>query len=153
MTVLRIRLQRDQEGYPPFDSEQVLGTEVANHLFRLETTPVFAFGLACGDVVQARHFGEPQQLWVEDLTRAGGHSTIRVIVFGDASAAGVVKEIEELGGRVEETRIRGLLAVDIAPDVDLRRLEERLIVGQEEGRWDYNIGVLADGHQSATMSE
>lgn len=149
--LLRIKLQRDDSGYPPYESEQVLARAVEDHIFRLETIPVFAFGLALEDLVRTRHYGNPQTLWVEELHRPGGHSTIRVVVLGDTPAAAPRKLIEELGGKVENSPIEGLMAVDVPPDVDFRKIEEGLIEGQEVGRWDYNIGVLAEGHHSVSL--
>jgi hypothetical protein len=146
-------LRRDSGGYPPYESEEVVGTLIGDHLYRLESVPAFAFGLARGDIVEARHYGDPQVPWIERLHSAGGHSTIRVIGLGGRTPSEARSEAEALGGYVQETPLAGLIAIDVPPETDFHEIEVELVRLQNAGILDYNIGVLAAGHKSIALEQ
>lgn len=122
--------------------------EVGDHTYRLVSVPVFAFGLASGDVVVARHYGDaPQDLWVEELAAAHGHSAVRVVVMGDTSVEEPTQLCTSYGCRVETTMIDGLIAIDVPPETDFTSLRDDLHKGRDDGRWDYSVGVVAAEHE------
>jgi hypothetical protein len=141
--LLHIRLRQDESGYPPFAAEEVEATELDDHRFRLETVPSFAFGLGSGDVVRAAHYGT--ELWVEELVEPSGHSTVRVIALGSNSIDAPRKALQDLGCSAFKSRIDGMIAVDVPPSVDFDLVCSYLETGREESRWDFDIGVRADG--------
>jgi Domain of unknown function (DUF4265) len=141
--VLHIRLRQDGSGYPPFSAEEVEATEVGDHRFRLESVPMFAFGLAFGDVIRGKHYGA--ELWVEELVEPSGHSTVRVIALG-SNQIGVPKDfLNNLGCATFETVIDGMIAVDVPPSVDFDAVRSYLTAGQEAAKFDFDVGVRADG--------
>lgn len=144
--VLRVRLQRDPSGYPPFESEELSGQRLEEHLFELLTAPAFAFGLARGDVVRARHFPEMRGLWLDEFVSAGRHSNVRAITLG-----GRVSDEPRLiavrhGGVVSQTPVEGLIAIDVPPDADFRAMFEELRAGRVAGEWDIEVGVMSAVH-------
>ena len=146
LTLLRVRLRRDASGYPPYDSEQVLADEVGDHLFRLAGVPVFARGLAFGDVVEARHYGLPEQLWVERVDVESGHSTVRVVLLGESKEEEIIQLANDFGCQLGESPIAGLFALDVAPPTDVAGLVAALRLGRSSGLWDYDVGVAARSH-------
>lgn len=145
--MLVIGLRRDDDGYPPWDHEYIPAEEVGDHLFRLLAPPVFGRGLANGDVVRAVHYGEPESLWVEDFVAASGHSTARVVLFRSAAPTPIPEVVARFGCVGATTSIDGFFTIDIPPDADLVGLITELRAGRADGRFDYNIGVAADGHE------
>ena len=141
--LLHIKLRQDGSGYPPFAAEEVEATEVGDHRFRLETVPSFAFGLGSGDVVRAVHYGA--ELWIEELVEPSGHSTVRVIALGSNSIDAPEKALQDLGCSTFKSRIDGMIAVDVPPSVDFDAVCSYLVTGQEASRWDFDVGVRADG--------
>lgn len=50
---VRFALERDEDGWPPAESEGLWAELVESDLYRLDNTPWFVRGVAAGDVVQA----------------------------------------------------------------------------------------------------
>ena len=140
---LHVRLRQDGSGYPPFSAEEVQASEVGDHLFRLESVPSFAFGLAFGDVVRAEHHGEAR--WVEELVSASGHSTVRVIPLGSARLDDLKVALKDRGCTLFPGVVSEMLAVDVPRSVDFEELRAYLLVGRESGVWDFSVGVRGDG--------
>ena len=140
---LLIRLVQDNSGYPPFSAEEVDATEVADHTFRLEGVPAFAFGLARGDVVRTAHDGSQQ--WIEELIEPSGHSAVRVIGLAGRSVDDVKATLELLGCLTFPTVIDGMIAVDVPPHVDFDEVRGLLLQGRELSHWDFSEGVRGDG--------
>ncbi len=130
--VLHISLRQDESGYPPFSAEEVEAAEVGDDQFRLETVPSFAFGLAKGDVVRAEHYGAA--LWIEELVRPAGHSTVRVIALGANTVESPERVLEDFGCVTAPTVIDGMIAVDVPPVVDFESVRSYLLAGRETSR-------------------
>jgi hypothetical protein len=142
--VLRVDLKQDENGYPPYRTEKILGTKVKAAVYRIASIPMFAFGLALEDLVEVVSFED--QLWISSLIEAGGHSTARVIAFRGTDPERPRMLVKSFGCRVVNTQIEGLLAIDIPPGVDFAHLKCELRKGRESGLWDYDLGVVSDGH-------
>jgi hypothetical protein len=140
---LHIRLRQDRSGYPPFPAEEVAATQVGDHQFRLDVAPLFAFGLAKGDVVRAKHYGAA--LWLEDLVRPSGHSTVRVIALGANTVDEPKQMLEDFGCSTAPSLIDGMITVDVPPTVDFSSVRAYLLAGRETSKWDFNVGVRAEG--------
>ena len=141
--LLHIKLRQDGSGYPPFSAEEVEATEIGDHRFRLETVPSFAFGLARGDVVRAAHYGA--EMWIEELVEPSGHSTVRVIALGSNSIDAPEKALQDIACSTFKSPIDGMIAVDVPPPVDFDLVRSYLVTGREESKWDFGVGVRADG--------
>jgi hypothetical protein len=146
VATLHVRLRRDAGGYPPFESEELSGLQVGDHLFKLTTVPAFASGLANGDVVHVRRFPDIEGLWVDELVSPGEHSTMRVIGLHGNSSEGPREIAVRHGGAVSATPVDGLLAIDVPPEADFRAMYQELQAGRETGQWDINVGVMSNVH-------
>lgn len=141
--LLHVKLRQDGSGYPPFAAEEVEATEVGDHLYRLETAPSFAFGLATGDVVRVAHYGA--DMWIEEIVEPSGHSTVRVVSLGSNSVDAPKKALEDLGCSTFKSLIDGMIVVDVPPTVDFDLVRSYLVAGREESVWDFSVGVRGDG--------
>lgn len=135
------------EGYPPWDEEELLARPVGDERFQLVVTPTFARGLSFMDVVHVTPFQE--RLYVDRVEEAGGHSTIRVVLFDRSAHDRLIRLCESRGCDAGHTEIEGLFAVDIPPEASLGRLREDLVHGAAEGLWDFDEGAISDNHRVA----
>ncbi len=61
---------------------------------------------------------------------------------GDMQA--VLDAFEPLGVTGEGIARYGVIALDVAPGVDLRAVMDLLVAGVADGRWDYEEGCVTD---------
>jgi hypothetical protein len=135
------RLTPDEEGFPPGDWEHLWADAVGANEYRLDNTPFFARGVSYRDVVRTVRDGDFNVF--QEVVRAGGHSTIRVILTEAESAAGFVARLSEMGYPVESSHIPGYVAVDVPSSSSRSDLVEYLDQGESEGLWEYEIGAWA----------
>src|SRR5258708_3520106 len=76
-------LRKDEEGYPPADTEQLWAEPLGNNLFKLDNVPFFVKGISCEDVVEAAADSQGE-LRYRSLVRPSAHSTLRVVVFRES---------------------------------------------------------------------
>jgi hypothetical protein len=143
---VRFKLERDEDGWPPADSEG-LWAEPLSDTFRIANTPWFVRNLASDDVVIA-HAGSDGVLWATGKARWSGHLTIRVLPLRDgqglAARQAVLDAFRPLGVEGEGVAQFGLVALDIPPDADLAAVKELLHCGTADGRWEYEEGCISD---------
>ena len=137
---LLVQLQRDEQGYPPFEAEEIDAVELGGGLCRLESAPTFARGLAVGDVVRAVAW--EGGLWVDALHEPGGHSTMRVVGLRGSRTDEAARLVQDLGCAVSTGQL-DLLVVDVPPGVRVADVTAALEPGRVAGRWDYDVGVDA----------
>jgi len=139
-------LERDSDGYPPWEEEELWGEPVGDSLFRLTVTPTFARGISDSDVVHAVPF--EGRLYVDRLVRSGGHSTIRIVLFDDDAHDELLEICDDNQCRALHTEIPGLFSIDVPPESSVARLIGGLKRGVEAGLWDVDEGAIADDHVS-----
>ena len=137
---VRVQLERDESGYPPFEAEELDAVELGGGLLRLTTAPTFAHGLANGDVVRAVEWEDA--LWVDALHEPSGRSVIRVVGLGSGSTADAEALVRERGCDVRAGQL-GLAVVDLPPEVPVQAVADALEPGRRDGLWDYDVGVDA----------
>ena len=133
------------DDWPPSDAEWLWAEPVAADLFRLDNIPVFARGLAYGDIVRAHNAGTHWEF--DELTRDGGHSTFRVILKkGKLLESGPSAEfwtlLSALGATYEGYQGGPLLAIDV-PATSLAAGLEVLRRGETAGIWEYEDGKIS----------
>ena len=142
---LVIVLEQDPSGYPPWDEEPLLGEPLGQDHFRVTVTPTFAPDISRGDVVHAVRF--EGRWYFDSLVEAGGHSTVRVVLFADEHHDRLLALGPKVGCDIAHTAINGLFAIDIPPEASMTALQAELRRGAEAGFWDFNEGVVADNHR------
>ncbi len=135
-------LVQDEEGYPPVTVETVWAKRIGENLYELDNTPFFATGVAWKDIVRVRQ-AEDGELLFEDVVESSGHSTMRVIISDVTKTPSIKEHLAALGCTWEQSHIEGLIAVDVPPTTDLRRVRDFLRQGRAEDLWDYEEACLA----------
>lgn len=135
-----VSLEQDEDGYPPFDTEE-LDVELRHDgACTVLGVPVFTNGIAVDDVVSVVQTEDDDRWWVTSVMLASGRGTVRVVPFGVTTFEDVVAELEAIGCAAHGTP-HGLVAVDVPADVDPESLEGVLEAGRSSGRWEFDIGV------------
>jgi hypothetical protein len=136
-----VKLEKDEDDYPPADYEGLWALPVGEGLFQIDNVPFFARGLAYGDIVSATV--EQQELRFQEVVRPSGHSTLRLIIYDEKDIPSVREFLEELGCAIERSHIPGLISVDVPPTVSLSVLRKTLDEGEAQERWGYEEACLA----------
>lgn len=144
---VRFRLQKDDEGWPPVESEGLWAEPLGQHRYRVDNTPWFARNLAADDVVIALA-GSDDALWATERAEWSGRLTIRVIPRSEGSLNGnrqaVLDAFEPLGVSGEGIEQYNMVALDVPSDADLAAVKGLLRAGEADGRWDYEEGCVSD---------
>ena len=135
-----VSLEQDEDGYPPFDSEE-LDVELRHDgACTVVGVPVFTNGIAVDDIVSVIQTEDDDRWWVTSVLLASGHGTVRVVPFADTTFEQVVAELGAIGCAAHGTD-HGLVAADVPAEVDPAALDRVLEAGRSSGRWVYDIGV------------
>lgn len=143
MTHVYVSLERDEDGYPPFDVEEIDATSLGGARYRIEGIPVFVYGLAPGDVVKVVRVHGEERLWVSEVLEQAGHWTSRVVPKDLATLDDVASLFQELGCRAHATPF-GLVAVDVPASTPAGPVRDLLDTGAASGRWHYDLGVAPE---------
>ncbi len=143
MSHVYVSLERDADGYPPYDIEEIDAAPLGDDRFRIDGIPVFVFGLSKGDIVRVVQVVGDERPWVTDVAQSGGHWTACVIPFGAPALEPIAQRIRMVGADAYATPF-GLVAVDVAPTVDATAVMALLDQGCDTGEWDYDLGVIPD---------
>ena len=145
-------LQVDGDGWPPAGSEGLWAVLVGPDVVRVDNTPFFVPGVACGDLVRVRR-AEDGALLAGERLRWSGHCTIRVIPFRDGPLGGsrqrVLDAFAPLGVTGEGIELFGMVALDVPPEADIAAVKRLLRDGARDGRWDYEEGCVGDAWLAA----
>jgi hypothetical protein len=136
-----ISLPRDEDGYPPYEVEELHAEPLGGSRHRILGIPVFAYGLAVGDVVRVARVLGDRRLWVTEVAEPGDHWTARVLPRDTAQLEPVAAQFRALGCAAWATPFR-LVAVDVPPQVGAELALKTLQAGFGARRWDFDLGVV-----------
>ena len=145
---IRFALQRDDDGWPPAESEGLWAQPLGVNRYRIDNTPWFVRGVAADDIVEARP-DDNGVLWAHSVVQHGGRLVIRVICRADGPYAGdrqaVLDAFSAVGvsGEGTDTPI-SIVALDVAPDASLRPIRALLTDGEADGRWYFEEGCVSE---------
>ena len=128
-----VALERDEDGYPPFDVEELDAVEGGEGEFRIDAAPTCAYGVATGDVVRAHSGPWDERLWLREVVRSSQSLVARVIPRGEFTAIDVVHQFESLGCIAREAP-HSLVVVDVPPEVPPSLVLDALRRGQDRDR-------------------
>jgi hypothetical protein len=142
LTKIVVPLEKDEDGYPPADYENLWVTFAGGGHYKVVNIPFFATGIALGDIVEA----QPEQglLRFRRVVHPSGHSTIRVIVYDKGEVASVRDFFKGMGCSIEQSHIPGLITLDVPPSISLAQVQQALAVGESQERWGYEEACLAE---------
>ena len=135
-------LEQDEDGYPPATTESLWAIDVGAGLYQIDNIPFFATGIALNDIVSAKL--EHGALQYEEVVRASGHSTLRVIAYDTSQMPAVRAFFEQMGCSTELSHLPSLVAIDVPPTVAFEPLRQVLASGREQDRWDYEEACLGN---------
>ncbi|MCA0315446.1 MAG: DUF4265 domain-containing protein [Candidatus Melainabacteria bacterium] len=151
---IRFRLEvRDQ--WPPVDSEGLWAVPLGENRYRLDNTPWFVRGIACGDIVIAQADSDGI-LWFVERDKWGGHMTIRIIPRSDSQTpltlADVIARLNGTGIGLECEGLQqyGIVAIDVLPvsesdgHTGLIKLKDCLSKGEADGLWYFEEGLVSE---------
>ena len=139
-TKMLVRLEQDEDGYPPTTEESLWVIPLGEGLFQVDNTPFFAWDLALGDVVAA----DPEEgVWrFKQVVRRSGHSTLRLLIYDVAEVPVVIERFTALGCLSERSHIPGLVALDVPPSTSWAEVKRLLTEGEAAKRWGYEEACL-----------
>lgn len=143
---VRFLLPREDDNWPPAESEGLWAERVGEDLYRIDNTPWFVRNLSHDDIVKALA-GSDGVLWAVEKVQASGRQTVRVIARSDGPLHGdpvaVRESFEQLGVTCEvmQQPVR-MAALDIPPGVPPHRVKALLVQRQAEGWWDFEEGCV-----------
>lgn len=143
---VRFRLDRQDQDWPPVESEGVWATPSGAAEYRLDNVPWFVRGVAFGDLVRATP-DEDGVLWVDGPVQWSGRYTIRVIPLGEGTSEdecqAIIDAFQPLGAECEGgLPAFKIVALDIPPTASVAEIKTLLDDGQADGRWAYDEGCI-----------
>ncbi|MGW5659346.1 DUF4265 domain-containing protein [Streptomyces sp. NPDC003758] len=140
-------LEQDEDGYPPVNEERLPVRKLTDTVGQIVRAPFFITGVSNGDMIA---FSDPSEGVARfgELLSVRGHSTLRVIFFDESQERRLVDELQQLGCIVETGGIPDLIAVDVPPAVDYRRVRAVLSAGESAELWEYEEGCLSAEHRA-----
>lgn len=117
--------------------ETLWADPVGPHLYRLDNSPFWAYGVSWRDVVEA-HVDDAGQLRMTRVAEKSGHRTLRVSfdrgADESAEAKGVLDGLVALGATYEGMSPR-YLAIDVPPGVELMAVARLLT--ERDVQWEH----------------
>ncbi|MET8740819.1 DUF4265 domain-containing protein [Streptomyces sp. NPDC004728] len=148
---VHFRLETDGD-WPPASVESLWALDRGDGTVRLDNTPWFVRGVACGDVLTT-HPDEDGVHWAGQVVSPSQNCTIRLIVLRDkgsgAARQSVLNAFAELGVGVEGNERFGMVALDVPLEADLARVQRLLDHGVAQEWWDMEEGCITDAWRAA----
>ena len=141
---IRFRLDRDEDGWPPAETEGVWAEPLGNNCYRIDNTPWFIRGTSAKDIVRAFP-DDDDVLWFSETLVQGGHQTIRIIPRDDGPLNGDRQAVLDTFAPLDVTG-EGLndqfriVALDVGPDADVAAVKRLCNEGEADGRWYHEEG-------------
>jgi hypothetical protein len=145
VTHVYVALEREEDGYPPFDAEEIDASSLGGGRYRIDGIPVFVSGLAKGDIVKVVATRDDDRRWVTEVLEPSGHLTARVLPWNADELGDVAARFRNLDCPSHATPY-GVVAVDVPPSTPTERVMEALEKGRATGEWDFDMGVAPVGY-------
>lgn len=123
-----------------FGIESAWGIPVGE-FYKLDNILFYAPEYSLGDVVSVEDRND--ELFVTGLIKESGHSTVRIIFYDIEEVSKTRKLLGDLGCDSEVSDIPTLIAVDIPPDVNYKKVKEILEQGELLSKWGYEEACIA----------
>lgn len=123
-TKMTFLLEKDEDGYPPDDSETLWVEELVDGNYRVDNIPFYIRGISPDDVVSGELCGGV--LLYKSLVRRSTISVLRVIFFHSDHAARVLKGLVDCGCRWEGSHLPNFYSIE-APNSCAHECAEKLL--------------------------
>lgn len=135
----------DGDGRPPASVESLWARDLLDGTVRLDNTPWFVRGVACGDIVRVS-VDDDGLWWAGETVHPSENCTIRLVVLKDGGSAGarqsVLKAFHRLGATGEGIERFRMVVLDVPPTADLPRIRQLLEHGEAREWWHWEEGCV-----------
>ncbi|MEU2729586.1 DUF4265 domain-containing protein [Streptomyces griseoviridis] len=149
---VHFRLDVDEDGWPPAGVESLWAVRLGDGTVRLDNTPWFVRGVACGDIVGVE-LEDDGVLYARETVQPSGNCTIRLIVLRDEGSAAarqtVLDSFHRLGATGEGLQHFRMVALDVPPEADLPEIRKLLEHGAAQEWWQWEEGCVTSAWQKA----
>ncbi|MFV0458561.1 MAG: DUF4265 domain-containing protein [Actinomycetales bacterium] len=140
-----VSLERDEDGYPPFDVEELDAIDLGGGEFRITSAPAFVYGLAPGDIVQGKKIAQDMRVWVVEVLRSSDNWLACIMPRDRYDIVDILEQFRLLGCDARVTQY-GLVTVVIPARVAVTPIMKRLQDGQDATcKWYFDLGVAPPG--------
>lgn len=127
-------------------AESVWAQHVRENEFRIDNSPLHVYAISYNDIVSVST--KENNFFFESVVKRGGHSTLRVFFKISKPDLDFIKEqlrpFLNLGCSYEGDG-KKLYAIDVPPEVDIRKVKSLLEEGENIGKWEYEEGYVHRG--------
>jgi hypothetical protein len=133
-------IEKDADGYHEDRTSEAVLAERIDGGYMIASVPFYLNNVSVGDTVEV---SEGKTLAFERVVARGGHNTYRLLIHADSGQKidETVVELLDLGLTVEPVTGK-LVAVDVPPSVDQKKIGSYLVKESEDGRWKMQEGCL-----------
>ena len=135
------RLNKDSDGYPPFEVEGLWAKRESDGRLVLDSIPFYAVGVGPGDEISIVASADGN-LWFESLIKSSGVSVFRIHAKDDATVLRVRSKLLDLGCPSEVDAQMGIVAFEVPADKEINSVLEFLMSGQEKEEFDFEEALL-----------
>lgn len=115
--------------------------------YKISSIPLYAPGVACGDVVRAEHDTKENNFYCPEIIEPSGHSTVQVMLMHTAKNEETVSGVfREMGCGVASAG-SGYFVLDVPADLDYAPVKLKLEQLSGKGLLDYAEALLSDNHR------
>ncbi|MGA3144230.1 MAG: DUF4265 domain-containing protein [Verrucomicrobiota bacterium] len=137
---INFELHRDEDGYPPIESESLWAQESESGLYLLDNIPFFEREATVGDLVAANAIDGV--LWFVRVVKPSANSLIRAVFFDTASIDEVRQKLSSIGCESEYFQKHNLIAINVPPEASLKAVQDYLAAVAARGWIDYEEPIL-----------
>ena len=134
-------LARDDDGYPPYERENLWAAPLPEGAYRIESIPYYVRGISKGDVIDVATQGARR--FAKRLVAASGNSTLRIWTDDIETSQFVMSELELRGCECDNEHEPKLVAVNVIAELDYREIVDWVSEGAREDRWDFEEACIA----------
>jgi Domain of unknown function (DUF4265) len=137
---LVLRLERDDDGYPPVEFERLWIEKIDDSTAIVDNIPFFSRDVALGDLVAFEEVGD--ELRYVATVKRSGNSLVRVVYYSPTDPTELRRRIEELGCETELDAAHSLIAISVPLGDHLARLQAFLTSSEAHGDLGYEEAIL-----------
>lgn len=144
-----------EDGWPPINSERLWAYDLGDERYKIDNVPWFVRDLAIDDVVHAVAPNAESHPVFKSMLERSGHLTIRIACLPQGPLGGecspVVDEFVGLGAYAEGFAKYRMVALDLAPGIELRPIYDHLEDGAARGSWAWEEGRINSAWDEVTQ--
>jgi len=128
-------LEKDEDGYPPDDSETLWVENLGDNKYRIDNIPFYVRGLSPDDVVAGKI--NNNILMFDRYVEKSNISVFRIVFFDRSKMDIVLSTAVKMGCRWEGSHLKNLYSIEIPRSVDLNEVRNLLNAEASNDVLDY----------------